>query len=341
MNAAALERRLTAVAADYRAKGYFPSCTVAVTGREGTLCAFSLGDARPGSLFDLASVTKVCTSTLMLLAIEEGRARLDTPLTAVLTFPAADKALARRLENVTVFRLLTHTAGLIDWYPFYADGRDFATALSAALRGARVEGMVYSDLGFILLGKMLEKLYASPLDALVRDRLCAPYGLDGLQYLPDPAQDIVPSSFGNPIEEAMCRERGMAFDAFRPHTPLRGEVNDGNAHYYLHGVSGHAGLFAPAEALCGLIRLYLNTASPLLQSALREQAPTRGLGFQVNDLYPHGAGHTGFTGTALYICREKGVGCASLTNRLFYPHPNPNATHDFRRALHGALYASL
>lgn len=333
MNADLLKTTLAAITEDFSHKGYFPSATVSVTDKEKTLFTFSVGEAKNNSLFDLASVSKICTSTMVLLAIDESRLSLDTPLLSVLPELNEGEGFTERLSGVTVFRLLTHTAGLPDWYPLYADGRDFVTALAAACKNTQVEGMVYSDLGFILLGKVLERLYSRPLDALLAQRLAQPYGLEHMTYLPDASLPIVPSSFGNPIEEEMCRTLGLSFAGFRPHTPVRGAVNDGNAHYYLKGVSGHAGVFAPAEALNGLIRLYLNTESPLFIDAMREHAPTRGLGLQVNDMYPMGCGHTGFTGTAIYICRQKGIGCTALTNRLYYQEPNPRMTSDFRRAL--------
>lgn len=333
MNTDLLKVDLIAITEDFKSRGYFPSATVSVTDKDRTLFTFSLGEAQNDSLYDLASVSKICTSTMILLAIEEKRLSLDTPLLSVLPEFENGEGLHERLKDVTVFRLLTHTAGLPDWYPFYADGRDFVTALSAACKGTHVEGVVYSDLGFMLLGRVLERLYGQPLQAVLQEKLAEPYHLKHLTYLPDAALPIMPSSYGNPIEEEMCAARGLSFAGFRPHTPIRGQVNDGNTHYYLNGVSGHAGVFAPAEALNGLIRLYLNTHSPLLIDAMREHAPTRGLGFQVNDMYPMGCGHTGFTGTAFYIGSLRGIGCTALTNRLCYTEPTPRMTNDFRRAL--------
>ena len=104
-----------------------------------------------------------------------------------------------------------------------------------------------------------------------------------------------------------------------------------------NGVSGHAGIFADAAAYEALLLLYLNTTSPLLISSLEEHAPTRGLGWQKSDLYPFGCGHTGFTGTSVYLSKEKNIGCVLLTNRLFYPDRNTHLTHDARRALHTLL----
>ncbi|MDR3172606.1 MAG: serine hydrolase, partial [Treponema sp.] len=153
--------------------------------------------------------------------------------------------------------------------------------------------------------------------------------------------DIAPSGFGNPIEERMCAERGILFSDWRPHEPIRGEVHDGNAHYFFKGVAGHAGIFADAPACEGLCRFYLKTEQPLFIQAQEEQAPGRGLGWQTGELYPEGCGHTGFTGTSLYISRKRDIGVVALTNRLFYPGPNPNSLNEFRKALHHAVLACI
>ena len=100
-------------------------------------------------------------------------------------------------------------------------------------------------------------------------------------------------------------------------------------------------VFADAEAYERLCRFYMATEDPLLLEAQREQqsAPGRGLGLQTGMSYPHGCGHTGFTGTGIYFSREADIGVVSFTNRLFYPQKNENATWEFRRALQEAAFA--
>jgi CubicO group peptidase (beta-lactamase class C family) len=151
---------------------------------------------------------------------------------------------------------------------------------------------------------VLEWIQKKPLAQCLREDLVQPLHLGNMTYLPDKSLPIVPSCYGNPIEEKMCRERNLSFSFFRPaDRPVRGEVNDGNAHYYFGGVSGHAGIFADAAAWERLCRFCMNSKDPLLLEAQKEQpgADGRGLGFQTGMSYPHGCGHTGFTGTGIYF----------------------------------------
>ena len=136
----------------------------------------------------------------------------------------------------------------------------------------------------------------------------------------------------------MCAERGIAFAGWRPHEPVRGQVNDGNAYYYFGGVAGSAGLFATAGAYEKLGRFFLNAEASLFVESQKEQEPTRGLGWQVGEMYPEGCGHTGFTGTSLYISRKRNLGVVAFTNRLFFPEENPNNPNEFRSALHRAVF---
>ena len=138
---------------DYRARGYYPSAVCQVfTGRE-TLYRQSFGAVTPETWFDLASVSKIICTTMLLFAMEEGRL---TPEDLVLDRLPAGKpgpVTRKRLEKVTVKQLMTHTSGIVPWYPFYADGREFYTVLEHVLSTTPEEpGMAYSDLNFMLLG---------------------------------------------------------------------------------------------------------------------------------------------------------------------------------------------
>ncbi len=328
----------------YQAAGYFPSACVRVFDSKETLAAVSVGDAKEDSLFDVASLTKIATTAQILLLIQSGKLTLDTPVKEVLPALKEDEYLNRRFDGIQIFHLLTHTSTLAAWYPFYSRRQEgFYDALKYALRHTEpTKGVVYSDLNFMLLGKVIERIQEKPLNRCLQEDLARPLGLGNMAYLPDKHLPVVPSCYGNPIEEGMCREREITFDGFRPHgQPVVGEVNDGNSHYYFHGVSGHAGIFADALAYERLCQFFMNAEEPLLVRAQREQpeSPGRGLGFQTGVSYPHGCGHTGFTGTGIYFSREYDVGVVSFTNRLFYPAENPNATWEFRRALHEAVFA--
>jgi len=147
-----------------------------------------------------------------------------------------------------------------------------------------------------------------------------------------PLGDAAATEFGNRIEQRMVAEMGLSFDGWRPTSvPIHGEPDDGNCFYYFHGAAGHAGIFTNAADLCRLGGLFLDRgrvggahwlAPGLAEQAVSEQAPGRGLGFQLGEGYPPGAcGHTGFTGTCLMIVPTAGLTAALLTNRLHVSEP--------------------
>ena len=328
----------------YREAGYFPSACVRVFDDRETLATICVGDAREDSLFDVASLTKIATATQILRLISAGKLGLDTALGTIFPVTREEGILRERLEKLSIRRLLTHTSGIVDWYPFYSRrGEDFWQVMAYALEHTEpTQGMVYSDLNYMILGKVIERVQGKPLDRCLQEDLVTPLGLGKMMYCPLAEADIIPSSYGNPIEERMCRDRGIAFDGFRSREEAtRGGANDGNCFYYFRGVCGLAGIFAEAAAYERLCRYYMNTDDPLLIEAQREQpgAPTRGLGFQTGVSYPHGCGHTGFTGTGIWFSREYRIGAVSMTNRLFYRYENQEPTRDFRRALHEVAYA--
>lgn len=326
-------RRIAAdIAKAYREKAYFPSAAVSIFNNTETLCRFTLGEAREDSLFDLASLTKIAVAALVLQSVNAGLCTLQSAVPDVLPAIRQHARLSGRLHKVTILQLLTHTAGLPAWYPFYTQP-DFITALSEALKQPSPTGVTYSDIGFILLGKILEALHNKPLDALVQSRLAVPLGLKHLGYKPDRTRHILPSGFGNPSEEAMCANLGLPYEGFRPHTPIIGQVHDGNAWYAFHGVAGHAGIFSDLDGVKGLARHFLTTEDPLEIQAQQEQVSGRGLGFELGELYPRGCGHTGFTGTSIYLSRDLKVGCVILTNRCFYESGEMKLINPFRREM--------
>ena len=341
---ARLQREITDILQRYQGSGYFPSASVRVFDRHETLAAAWVGDAREDSLFDVASLTKIATATQIFHLIRQGRMTLQTALRSLLPEIEGDPYLRERMRDISLFQLLTHTSTLPAWYPFYSrQGQDFYAVLAYALQHTEpTRGMVYSDLNFMLLGKVIEKAYGKPLDRCLQEELVDPLRLGQMTYHPDPGSPVVPSSYGNPIEKQMCRDRGISFAGFRPDSqPVAGQANDGNCFYYFGGVSGHAGIFAHPAAYERLCQYYMTASDPLLIEAQREQpgAPGRGLGFQMGISYPHGCGHTGFTGTGIYFSSTCGIGVVSFTNRLFYPEGNSQQTWEFRRALHEAVFA--
>ena len=325
------------------AEGLFPSAVVRVFDSNHTLMTAEFGGARAQSVFDVASLTKIATATQILLLISSGRLSLADKILSVLPSLNESRLLKSRLSEVDLYSLLTHTSGIVDWYPFYAH-RDlpFEEVLAITLeRYGRVEGMVYSDLNFMLLGKVLESVRRKPLDACLREDLVLPLKLGNMGYHPDPADDIIPSSYGNPIEEEMCAQRSIPFDGWRAHEPLIGGCNDGNAYYYFGGAAGSAGIFADALSYERLCRFYMTSDDPLMIRAQQNLEMGRGLGLETGVRYPQGCGHTGFTGTSIFFSKALNIGVVAFTNRLYLKDPLPEGMQAFRRELHEAVVRVL
>ena len=342
------------VAERFIAAGYFPSAVVTVFDRSGTLYRKAYGEnAMPdGSIlrtnentaFDMASCTKIATATQILLRIADGNLRLMDRVPELLPETADMTDLYPRVRSVTVYQLLTHTSGLLNWFPFYTlethtdpgeGSRRFLCCFDSIIAGTPiVRDMVYSDMNFMLLGLILERIGGKPLSSCLED-LRSFLGAARMRYLADPTEwEIAPSCYDNAIEEDMVAERGLRFDGWRPHgKPVIG-CNDCNAHYFFGGVAGHAGICADADAFERLGRLYLTTEIEPLVSSTRDLEYGRGLGWAADpDLYPRGCGHTGFTGPSIWVSRELGIGAVALTNRLAYPASHGTNTNEFRRAL--------
>lgn len=334
----------------------------------------------PNVKFDIASLTKLFTTTAILRLATQGRLTLDTTLCDIATtagMRGGRPRVAEAFEKITVRQLLTHSSGLHYWHPFYAglapDAPATATApaATAAQDAAAVQAvpaaaadfgdilesvlerhplgneMIYSDLNFMLLGKMLEGVSGFPLKPAMRDFVCGPLKLADTGYKPS-AGPFAATEFGNRIEKKMVADLGLSFGGWRPDDkPFLGEPDDGNCHYYFGGAAGHAGVFSTARDLCALGRLYLDPASHagylsprLAADAIVDHGGGRGLGFQLGELYPEGGcGHTGFTGTYLYLNRERSLAVAVLANRLHVE--SPQNINEFRKAMAEAVLAAL
>jgi CubicO group peptidase (beta-lactamase class C family) len=293
--------------------------------------------------YDLASLTKVlCTVPLCLQAVAEGQLDPRAPLRDVL--PEAAWLQDRpNLADATVLQLATHTSGLPAWQPLYTLGLDQATLLARLLHTPldRAPGVIeYSDLGFMLLGYVLERRYAQPLEVLAR-KLFARLGLDGSIGFRPPAEASIA-----PTEQCPWRLR-----------MLRGEVHDENA-AALGGVAGHAGLFGTLRGVAAYARALLAcrlhpaaVLNYLSQEHARGSAPDlerRGFGWMLmhpgwsgGDLISQRSiGHTGFTGTGVWIDLERGRYSVLLTNRV---HPSRHIESNIgglRRAFNHAAHAA-
>ncbi|HEU4698213.1 MAG TPA: serine hydrolase domain-containing protein [Gemmatimonadales bacterium] len=284
---------------------------------------------RPGprTVYDLASLTKVVgLTTAAMMAVDEGRLDLDAPVQRyVPEFAGPERA------RVTIRHLLTHSSGLPAWRPLYREAATRAEALALAdttpLEAEPGTRFTYSDLGAIVLTQALERLYGTRLDTLLERRLFRPLRLRDTRYLPPPAW--------------LPRIAPTENDPWRGRI-LRGEVHDENA-ARLDGVSGHAGLFASAADLLTFGEWLLgerDTASAAGRAGVtrpgvapmffRRQAlppgSSRALGWDTPSegssggtrLSAHAFGHTGFTGTSIWIDPDRRLVIVLLSNRV---HP--------------------
>lgn len=286
----------------------------------------------PGTVFDLASLTKVIALTTgLMFAVDEGRIGLDDPIGRYV--PGVRDGLR---DSVTIRHLLTHSSGLPAHRRLWELSADRSGAL-AVVRGTPLDttpGLrtVYSDLGAILLTEALEGAYRTRIDTLMAARLFLPLGMSDTRYLP-------PASW---LPRIAPTER----DAWRGRV-LRGEVHDENASW-LGGVSGHAGLFAAATDLLTFGEWLLarhggradGSASPSLsQGIIREftrrqrvvPGSSRALGWDTPSaggsagslLSPASFGHTGFTGTSIWIDPARELVVVLLSNRVHPTRDNP------------------
>ena len=318
--------------------GAAPGAVVAISvaGRRYLHAAGQLGSDMPGAVgpstvYDLASLTKVVAlTTVTMFAVADGRIRLDDPVQHYLPeFMGAGK------DQVTVRNLLTHSSGLPAHRALWreAPGRDSALALVARTPLDTVPGarMVYSDLGAILLTRIVEHAYGQPVDRLFARLVARPLHLGSTRYLP-------PRSW---LSRVAPTER----DPWRGRL-VHGEVHDENA-AFLGGVSGHAGLFSDAtdlltfgEWLLGRRKPQLARPGPALDTDVVQAftrrpgvvaGSSRALGWDTpsqgssagNRLSPESFGHTGFTGTSIWIDPTRDLVVVLLSNRVNPTRDNP------------------
>ena len=283
---------------------------------------------REGTVFDLASLTKVVfTTTAILRLVEQGWIGLDDPLTVAIP-DLRQYDVANAAERRLSFRqCLAHATHLPAVEPLYTYGQDPQTLRAFILqREWRHCPPAYSDNNFLLLGIAIERLTGRPLEEQAL--------LPGFTFRPDPADCAATER---------CTWRGRV---------MRGEVHDENA-FAMGGAAGHAGLFGTAEALLGFAAAMIEGAllSPASLVALRMehgviQGVRRGLGWQLatpgwpagDRCPPWTIGHTGFTGTGLWIDLEGRRAWTLLTNRV---HPTRHAESGIvalRRAVGEALH---
>ncbi len=338
------------------ADSVFPGAQVAVV-RNGKLIA-SRGFGRqtydPTSpaidtqtIYGLASVTKVAATTVSAMQLwEKKQLLLDVPVRSYLPkFHGGEK------DFVTVRHLLTHSSGAHWWTDLWNQATDKSTALdhiySLPLDFSPGDSMIYSDLGLIMLGQILETITGKTIDRLAHDNIYEPMGMASTLFNP-PAKLLTRIS---PTEVGGGMNRGL----------IHGEVHDENAHFF-RGVSTHAGLFSTAEDLAALAQMLLNggiyrhhrffAPATIKEWTARQRLPEdsiRALGWvtpadeksSAGDYFSSGSfGHTGFTGTSFWVDPNRKIAIVLLTNRV-HPSRDRGGMYQVRRDFHNAVMRAL
>jgi len=369
----------------------FPMCALAVLNRGQVVVHRTWGAceglaASTDTLFDIASISKLFTTTVFLRLVSLGLVALDDPLSEVL--PAFAQSRPRPIEGgqdphtlqrqplepelagqtvdprqVTFRHLLTHTSGLPAWRDVFSVAGpvpfppEAGRPLNGNARWAQAmpvicnypfidqpgKRVVYSDIGFMLLGQAIQVLCAEPLAQVIEKQVLSPLGLQKTLF--------------NPVHSGratLAQTAATEMDVRWRQRRVWGEVHDENA-CALGGVAGHAGLFATAMDVARFGQAWLANPEHLgLDAALAAQAKSeqacsddvrRGFGFVIKSRYNASAGdlfcqdsfgHTGFTGTTLWVDPQRQWVVSCLTNGVYLGR-TPHAPHAFRRQLHDLL----
>ena len=350
--------------------GDFPSAVYVVAERGHAVFADALGEAvreperhaaNLETIFDLASLTKpLVTGLLCARLVERGELRIDDPVAAHLPeFDRPDKA------PITIRQLLTHTSGLPVWRPLYLLANEKGQALAAIaeepLEYETGQRVLYSDLGFIVLGFLLQQLSGTSLVELAQKEIFEPLKLKNTFFNPSAATrtGVAACENGNAYERGMCERdfAGRNYSGWRTES-IWGAVHDGNA-YFLGGAAGHAGLFSNGAETLRLANQFIGELSELLSAdtcKLFRQNMTEGLNEARSFAWQLAAtkdstasaslpleafGHTGFTGTSCWIDAERQRVFILLTNRTHarqLPFANINSV---RREFHSLAVKAL
>jgi CubicO group peptidase (beta-lactamase class C family) len=308
----------------------------------GTLCP----DPRAGpdapctvdALFDLASLTKLATTALVLSFVKDKVLTLDTPFSELVP-----DFHGGRKDDVTLTHVLTHTAGLKWWLPLWKEAQSRQEAIWRAAQEPLAQDLgtfTYSDLGYIMLTEGLATIGGAPFADLMRERVLLPV-------------EAMNADFGPRLSErCVATEEDTEWRMRR----LRGEVHDENANAFT-GTSGHAGLFGTAADVAAIARIFRDgavigndLAAQARTERVKEKNVRRGLGLALRapdgpmvgryfsvDAY----GHTGFTGTSLWVDPRLDLTVVLLTNRVYFGRSNDDAMYRFRIAVHEAVSAAF
>ncbi len=337
---------IRAVLTRFQADSAFPGAYAVVGTHDRILASVGVGnvDWRPSAeptdstLWDMASLTKVVGMTsAMSQLVAEGKVKLDAPAQRYLPrwkdprHKGKKKWRGPTKATVTVRDLLTHRSGLPAWRPLYKEGVNPDSALSIVYNTPldtfpRIR-MVYSDLGAILLGKIVERVSRQKLDVYLQRHVWTPLGMTDTRFTPD--SSLKP------------RIAPTEYDPYRQRL-IWGTVHDENS-AALSGIAGHAGLFSSARDLSRFAQMYLNFGtledrkildratilefqrvqdSSFSNRAIGWEKPTGG-NSAGRRMSPAAFGHTGFTGTSIWMDPANDVFVVILTNRVNPTRQNP------------------
>jgi CubicO group peptidase (beta-lactamase class C family) len=300
---------------------------------------------RTDTIFDMASVSKLFTSIVVMQLVEKGKVGLDTPIASYVPEFAENGK-----EAITVRQALTHTTGLPAFLPLWSSQPDPASRLNMALTAKLVNPVgtkyLYSDLNLIALGELAHRVTGRTLDKLVADGITKPLQMRDTGY--------------NPDARKKPRIAATEYQASPPRGMVWGSVHDENA-WSLGGVAGHAGVFSTADDMAILAQTFWNGGSYRGARMLKESSVTamitnfnqafpgndHGLGFELNQRWymnglsgPRTAGHTGYTGTSIVIDFDSRSFAILLTNRV-HPSRNWGSNNPARRAVVQGLALAL
>ena len=309
---------------------------------------------RKSDIFDLASITKViATTSAVMKLVDQKKLSLDEKVVIYLPdFKGKQPKYYKQKSEITVKNLLTHTAGLPPFKQYYLMNSLSEVRLDSVFNTEPEIGIaektVYSDVGLITLGKLLEKASGVPQDKLVDSLIFKPLGMNTTFYNP-------------PIEKMHRIVPTEIADGYRTGL-IQGEVHDENAHS-IGGVAGHAGLFSTASDLAIFSQMMLNGGKYGWKRVFKEETvklfttranvvegSSRCLGWDSPDgkasggvfLSDNSFGHTGYTGTSLWIDPENDMFVILLTNAV---HPNRSYKDpkyfDWRQKIHSEVYKSV
>lgn len=315
---------------------------------------------RKTDIFDLASITKViATTSVVMKLVEKGQLDLDEKVVTYLPeFKGKQKTYFQQKNAITIKNLLTHTAGLPPFKQYFLMDNDVEVRLDSLMNTEPEIGIaektVYSDVGLITLGKVLERVSGVTLNVLADSLIFKPMGMNTTFYNPPSAKlhRIIPTEIAEGFRTGL----------------IHGEVHDENAHS-LDGIAGHAGLFSTAEDLAVFSQMMLNKGIYGWKRIFREETidlfttranvvdgSSRSLGWDSPSgkasggvyLPDNSFGHTGYTGTSLWIDPENDMFVILLTNAV---HPNRKykdsndpeyrGYFEWRQRIHSAVYETV